>query len=402
MTLTQSLIEKEKRYCAQNYSPLPVVLNKAQGVWVWDVEGKKYLDMVSAYSAVSLGHSHPRIVKTLIEQSQKLCLSSRAFYAEALCHFLEKICEMSGMDMALPMNTGAEAVETAIKAARRWGYFVKKIPSGKAEIIVANNNFHGRTTTIISFSSEDTYKEGFDPYTPGFISIPFGDAQALEKAITLSTCAFLVEPIQGEAGIVTPPEGWLKQVQDICKKNNVLLIVDEIQSGLGRTGKLFAFEHDNIKPDGLIIGKALGGGMLPVSLFLAKKEVMQVFTPGSHGSTFGGNSLAAAVGLETLRIIEDEKLVQKSAALGSYMFEKLQNLKSPLIKAIRGKGLWVGIEIDSLQAKARKVAEGLLEKGVLSKETHESVIRFAPPLVIQKDEIDWAISQLEKVLETLN
>jgi ornithine--oxo-acid transaminase len=402
MTLTQSLIEKEKQYCAQNYFSLPVVLNKAQGVWVWDVEGKKYLDMMSAYSAVSLGHSHPRIVKTLIEQSQKLCISSRAFYAENLCLFLEKICEISGMDMALPMNTGAEAVETAIKAARRWGYFIKKIPAGKADIIVANNNFHGRTTTIISFSSEAAYKEGFDPYTPGFISVPFGDVQALEKAITPSTCAFLVEPIQGEAGIISPPEGWLKQVHDICKKNNVLLIVDEIQSGLGRTGKLFAFEYDDIKPDGLIVGKALGGGILPVSAFLAKKEVMQVFTPGSHGSTFGGNSLAAAIGLETLRVLEDEKLVQKSAELGNYMFEKLKNLKNPLIKAIRGKGLWAGIEIDSSKAKARKVAEGLLEKGVLSKETHETVIRFAPPLTIQKDEISWAVDQLEKVLKNLS
>ena len=311
------VIERENRYTAHNYHPLPVVLTKGEGIWLWDDQGKKYLDMMSAYSAVSHGHSHPEIVKTLQEQASKLAIVSRAFHTDTLAPFLEKLCTLSGLDAALPMNTGAEAVETAIKAARKWGYTVKNIPADQAEIIVANQNFHGRTTTIISFSSDEEYKEGFGPFTPGFREVPFGDAQALEGAITENTCAFIVEPMQGEAGIIIPPKGWLKEVQAICKKHNVLLILDEIQCGLGRTGKTFAFQHEIDKPDGLILGKALGGGVMPVSAFVATREVMGMFTPGSHGSTFGGNPLAAAVGYKALSLLETMQLAEKSAKLGS-------------------------------------------------------------------------------------
>ncbi len=388
----------EERYGAHNYHPLPVVLARGKGVYVWDQQGKQYIDLLSAYSAVSHGHAHPKLLKALEIQAQKIAVTSRAFYSEPLGLFLKTLCSLSGMEMALPMNTGAEAVETAIKAARRWGYQVKKIPSNQAEIIVAEGNFHGRTTTILSGSSEPAYKRDFGPFTPGFKIIPFGSVSALEQAITPHTCAFIVEPIQGEAGIIVPPPGWLAAVKRVCEKHRVLLILDEVQSGLGRTGKLFAFQHDEIQPDGLILGKALGGGVLPVSAFLSSKEVMGLFEPGSHGSTFGGNPLAAAVGLEALKIIQEEKLVEKSAELGVYLLNKLKAIKSPLIKEVRGKGLWVGIEIDPRQGSARSICEKLMERGVLAKETHEVVIRIAPPLVITQEELDWTIAQIQAVV----
>jgi ornithine--oxo-acid transaminase len=397
-----SLISRENKVCAQNYLPLPLVLTKGKGVWLWDENGKRYMDMMSAYSAVSAGHSHPRIVRALSDQAKRLAVASRAFHTDRLGVFLEKLCALSGMDMALPMNTGAEAVETAIKAARRWGYQVKGIPEGKAEIIVAAENFHGRTTTIIGFSSEEEYKQGFGPFTPGFRIVPFGDASSIAQAITPNTCAVLIEPIQGEAGIRIPPEGYLRQLRDICTNDSVLLFLDEIQSGLGRTGKMFAFEHEDIRPDGLMLGKALGGGLLPVSAFLASKEVMDVFDPGSHGSTFGGNPLAAAVGLEALCVIEDEELAERSAKLGAYFVKGLNALKSPAVTEIRGRGLWIGAEIDPHYATAREICERLMTRGVLSKETHETVVRFAPPLVIGKSEIDWALEQVGAVLSEID
>lgn len=394
-----TIIELEDKVCAHNYHPLPVVLTRGQGVWLWDDQGRKYLDMMSAYSAVSHGHGHPRILKAMFDQAQQLCIPSRAFYTNRLAPFLDKLCSLSGMDMALPMNTGAEAVETAIKAARRWGYRAKGIAKNKAEIIVASGNFHGRTTTIVSFSSDEAYKADFGPLTSGFKTVPYGDLAALEAAITPQTCALLVEPIQGEAGIVVPPAGWLKAAAELCKKHNVLLILDEIQSGLGRTGKMFAFQHEDIQPDGLILGKALGGGVMPVSAFLARKDVMEMFNPGSHGSTFGGNPLAAAVGYEALCVLEDEKLVERSAKLGHYLMQKLQALNSPLITDVRGRGLWIGVEVDPKKASARDICERLMMKGILSKETHETTIRFAPPLVIDEAEIDWAVDCLADVLE---
>jgi ornithine--oxo-acid transaminase len=394
-------ISLEEQYGAHNYHPLPVVLTRGSGAWVWDDKGHKYLDMLSAYSAVSHGHAHPRLIKVLQEQAEKIAVASRAFYTDKLGLFLKQLCEISGMEMALPMNTGAEAVETAIKGARRWGYKVKGIPKDQAEIIVAEGNFHGRTTTIVGFSSEEAYREGFGPFTPGFKTIPFGSAAALEKAITPNTCAFLVEPIQGEAGILMPAEGWLKEVSQICKRHRVLLILDEVQSGLGRTGKMFAFQHEGIQPDGLILGKALGGGLLPVSSFLSKRDVMELFNPGSHGSTFGGNPLAAAVGMEALKILSEERLVEKSAELGAYLMQTLHHVKSPLISQLRGKGLWVGMVIDPEKASARAVCERLMQKGILAKETHEVVVRLAPPLVITQKEIDWAVEQIAAVLKEM-
>lgn len=357
--------------------------------------------MLSAYSAISHGHAHPRLLKAMRDQAEKIAVASRAFYTDKLGPFLQKLCALSGLDMALPMNTGAEAVETAIKAARRWGYKIKEIPDNKAEIIVAEGNFHGRTTTIVGFSSEPAYKEGFGPFAPGFKMIPFGSAAALEKAITKNTCAFLVEPIQGEAGIIVPPNQWLQDVSRICKKHNVLLILDEVQSGLCRTGKMFAFEHAGIRPDGLVLGKALGGGLLPVSAFLARRDIMELFTPGSHGSTFGGNPLAAAVAMEALAVLKDEKLAERSAELGAYLMEKLQRMRSPLIAEVRGKGLWVGIVIDPAKASARTVCELLMDKGLLAKETHQTVVRLAPPLVITRDELDWALDQVASTLKEL-
>ncbi|HUZ75654.1 MAG TPA: ornithine--oxo-acid transaminase [Stellaceae bacterium] len=394
-------IALEARYSAANYHPLPVVLTRGQGAWLWDVDGRRYLDMMSAYSAVSHGHAHPRIIAVLEAQARRLAVPSRAFYNDRLGPFLEKLCQIAGLDAALPMNTGAEAVETAIKAARRWGYRVKGIAADRAEIIVAAGNFHGRTTTIVGFSSEADYRDGFGPFTPGFRAVPFGDLAAVERAINANTAAILVEPIQGEAGIIVPPPGWLAGLRRLCDRHNVLLILDEVQSGLGRTGAWFAFQHENVLPDGLVLGKALGGGVLPVSAFLGRRALMDVFTPGSHGSTFGGNALAAAVGLEALKIIEEEGLVERSRVLGAHMLERLAAMRSPVLKAVRGRGLWVGAEIDPAFADAREACELLLHNGVLSKETHDTVVRLAPPLVISQSDLDWGLDRFEDMLREL-
>ena len=397
-----SELELEDRYCAHNYHPLPVVLARGEGVYVWDVDGKRYLDMMSAYSAVSHGHANPRLVEALKEQAETLCIVSRAFYTDKLGPFLKLACEMTGQDMALPMNTGAEAVETAVKAARRWAYEVKGVEQDKAEIIVCTGNFHGRTTTIISFSDEADYRKNFGPLTPGFRIVEYGSADALEAAITPDTAAFLVEPIQGEGGIVMPPKGYLKRCKEICEKHNVLLIADEIQTGLGRTGKLLACDHEGVKPDGLILGKALGGGIMPVSMFLAKKEVMDIFVPGTHGSTFGGNPLAAAVGAEALRILDEEKLADRSREYGDYLMDALRKIESPLISEVRGSGLFVGVEIDPALGSAREVCERLMTRGLLSKETHETVVRLAPPLVVTREQLDWAVTQIREVLQEMD
>ena len=394
-------IALENRVSAPNYAPLPVVLARGEGSYLWDVDGRRYIDMMSAYSAVSLGHAHPRILAALTAQAQRLAVPSRAYYSDRLGPFLEELCRISGFDAALPMNTGAEAVETAIKAARRWAYRVKGVRRDRAEIIVAQGNFHGRTTSIVGFSSEPEYRDGFGPFAPGFRSVPFGDLAAIERAITGDTAAVLVEPIQGEAGIIVPPKGWLAGVRALCDRHRVLLIVDEVQSGLGRTGAWFAFEHENVRPDGIIVGKALGGGVLPVSAFVGTRAVMDVFTPGSHGSTFGGNPLAAAVGLEALHVIRDEKLVERSRVLGAHMLERLRAIKSPVLKVVRGLGLWVGAEIDPKIASARTACERLMAKGVLSKETHDTVVRLAPPLVITREDLDFALDRFEEVLREL-
>ncbi|MBW7835524.1 MAG: ornithine--oxo-acid transaminase [Sphingomonadales bacterium] len=391
-------IDLEQRYCAPNYAPLDVVLSRGAGVWLWDREGRKYLDGMSAYSAVSLGHGHPRILHALSEQAERLAVVSRAFYSDVLGAFLADLCRLAGMDMALPMNTGAEAVETAIKAARRWGHEVKGISNDTAEIIVAAGNFHGRTTTIISFSSDADYRRGFGPLTPGFRLVPFGDAEALAAAITPRTAAVLLEPIQGENGIIIPPAGYLRKVRQICDWANVLLLLDEIQSGLCRTGKWFAFEHEGIRPDGLMVGKALGGGVLPVSAFLGKREVMNVFTPGSHGSTFGGNCLAAAVGRETLRVMAEEELASRSAALGQYALDRLAAMRSPTLRAVRGRGLWIGIDINPAVIGGKAFCRALMQRGLLTKETHEHTIRFAPPLIISRHDLDWALDRIEDAL----
>jgi ornithine--oxo-acid transaminase len=396
---TDNAIALENRFAAQNYNPLPVVLARGEGAFLWDLQGRRYVDMMSAYSAVSHGHAHPRILAALDAQARRLAVPSRAFYSDRLGPFLEKLCTLAGLDKALPMNTGAEAVETAIKAARRWGYRVKRIAPDRAEIIVAAGNFHGRTTTIIGFSSEAEYRDGFSPFTPGFRAVPFGDLAAIEAAITPQTSAVMIEPIQGEGGIIVPPEGWLAGVRALCDKHHVLLIVDEVQTGLGRTGAWFAFQHEKIRPDGLILGKALGGGVLPVSAFLGTRALMDVFTPGSHGSTFGGNPLAAAVGLVALRIIEEEGLVERARDLGAHMMKRLQAIKSPAIRAVRGRGLLAGIDIEPRYADARAVCELLLAAGVLSKETHETVVRLAPPLVIAREDLDWA---LDRIAETIH
>ena len=393
-----SPMELEQRYCAQNYLPLPVVLVRGEGVFVWDDEGNKYLDMMSAYSAVSHGHANPRLVKVVQDQAARLNIVSRAYHTDKLGPFLQRVCELTGMDMALPMNTGAEGVETALKAARKWAYKVKGVPQDAAEIIACAGNFHGRTIAVIAFSSEEQYRDGFGPYPAGFKLAEFGNLQSLEELITPNTAAFLVEPVQGEAGIIVPPDGYLKACEALCRKHNVLLIADEVQTGLGRTGKLLACEHEDVKPDGLILGKALGGGIVPVSMFLAKREVMSVFSPGDHGSTFGGNPLAAAVGLEALNILVEDDLPACSAAMGSYMLDALREFDSPLIKGIRGIGLFVGVEIDPALATARDVCERLVQRGVLSKETHDTVVRLAPPLTITRGEIDWALEQLSTVL----
>ncbi len=395
---TQDYIQLENEYGAHNYHPLDVVIDRAEGVWVYDVDGKKYLDCLAAYSAVNQGHCHPKILQAMLDQAHKVTLTSRAFRNDQLPLLYKELHDLTGYDMALPMNSGAEAVETAVKTARKWGYKVKGIPEGKAEIIACSNNFHGRTVTIVSFSTDEQYRDGFGPFTPGFRIVPYGDAKAVADAITPNTCAFLVEPIQGEAGIVVPPTGFLRETFEACKKNNVLFIADEIQSGLGRTGKLFTFEHEGIRPDMVIIGKALSGGFYPVSAVLASKEVLGVFKPGDHGSTFGGNPLACAIARAALQALVDEKMVERSAELGAYFLQRLQGIKSPNIKEVRGKGLWIGME---MTGRARPYCEALKEEGILCKETHEHVIRFAPPLVITKDEIDWAVGKIEKVVRSL-
>ena len=395
-------IDLESRYCAHNYHPLPVVLTHGEGVYVWDDEGRKYLDMMSAYSAVSHGHANPRLVQLVREQVGTLNIVSRAFYTDKLGPFLAKACDLTGQDTALPMNTGAEAVETAIKAARKWAYTVKGVADDKAEIIACSGNFHGRTTTIIAMSDEPQYRAGFGPFAPGFTIVEYGSIDALEAAINENTAAFLVEPIQGEGGIVVPPEGYLKAAAELCRKHNVLLIADEIQTGLGRTGKLLACEHDGVQPDGLILGKALGGGIFPVSMFLAREEVMNVFRPGDHGSTFGGNPLGSAIGLEALNLLVEERLPERSAELGDYLISELRSIASPLIREVRGRGLFIGVEIDPSLGSARAVCEALMARGLLSKETHETVVRLAPPLVIDRQQIDWALQQIREVLAEMD
>ncbi|MEW6071223.1 MAG: ornithine--oxo-acid transaminase [Planctomycetota bacterium] len=398
MTSSKELIALDEKYGAHNYHPLPVVLSRGEGIWVWDVEGKKYLDFLSCYSAVNQGHCHPRLVKAMSEQAGRLCLTSRAFHNDQLGPFLKELCELTGFEMALPMNSGAEAVETAIKAIRRWGYRVKGIPDGKAEIIVCKDNFHGRTTTIISFSTDADYKAGFGPFTPGFVIIPYGDTAAIEKAITPNTAAFLVEPIQGEAGVCVPPAGYMKKVREICSKRNVLLVADEIQVGFGRTGTMFCCEHDGIRPDMYILGKALAGGFYPVSAVVSTKKILGVFEPGSHGSTFGGNPLAAAVGREALRILVDENLPRRAAELGEWFMGKLRAIKSPHVAEVRGRGLLIGVRLKPEAGGARRFCEALQKEGMLCKETHVDVIRFAPPLVIGQEDLAWALVRIEKVL----
>jgi ornithine--oxo-acid transaminase len=393
---TQDFVELENQFGAHNYHPLDIVIERAEGAWVYDVEGKRYLDCLAAYSAVNQGHCHPRILHTLMEQASKVTLTSRAFRNDQLGPFYRELHELTGFDKALPMNSGAEAVETAIKTARKWGHKVKGIPEDKAEIIVCANNFHGRTVTIVSFSTDEQYRDGFGPFTPGFKVIPFGDIEALRAAITSNTCAFLVEPIQGEAGIVLPPKGFLKQAAEICRENRVLLVTDEIQSGLGRTGKLFAYMHEGIRPDMVIVGKALAGGFYPVSAVLSSNEILGVLHPGDHGSTFGGNPLGCAVARTALRVLIDEHLVERSEELGAYFLGLLKTLRSPKVKEVRGIGLWIGIE---LHEAARPYCEALKEEGVLCKETHDRVIRIAPPLVISRDQIDWAFARIRKVIE---
>jgi ornithine--oxo-acid transaminase len=392
---TSEYIALEDRFGAHNYHPLDVVVERAEGAWVWDVDGRKYLDCLAAYSAVNQGHCHPTILSALQEQARRVTLTSRAFRNDQLPLLYKELHDLTGFDMALPMNSGAEAVETALKAARKWGHTVKGIPDGQAEIIACRNNFHGRTIAIISFSTDEQYRAGFGPLTPGFRVIPYGDADALRAAITPRTCAFLVEPIQGEAGIVIPPAGFLKAAEQICRENQVLLIADEIQSGLGRTGKLFAHQHDGVRPDAVIIGKALSGGFYPVSAVLASREVLGVFAPGDHGSTFGGNPLACAVARAALRVLVEERLVERSAELGAHFLAALEARHLPEVRAIRGRGLWIAIE---MTGPARPYCEALMREGMLCKETHDRVIRIAPPLVITRQEIDWAVDRLTAVL----
>jgi len=399
MKTTPEYLAQVDKYSAHNYHPLPIILAKGEGAWVWDIEGKKYLDCLSAYSAVNQGHRHPAIVKAAKEQLDKLTLTSRAFHNDQMGPFLQELCELTGYPKALPMNSGAEAVETALKAIRRWAYEVKGIPADKAEIVVCANNFHGRTITIVSFSTEESYKRGFGPLTPGFKIIPYGDAAALEKAITPNTAAFLVEPLQGEGGVVVPPDGFLACTYELCKKHNVLFVADEIQTGLGRTGKMFCCDWENVKPDVLIVGKALSGGFYPVSAMLSGPEVMDVFKPGDHGSTFGGNPLGAAVARAALKVIVDEKLPERAAELGEWFMAELREIPSPHVKEIRGKGLMIGVVIKDESGRARPFCEGLQARGILAKETHDQVIRFAPPLVVAKKDLEWALGEIREVLK---
>ena len=395
-------IELEQKFGAHNYHPLPVVISKAKGVWVWDVEGKKYIDMLSSYSAINQGHMNDRIVKAAVDQLQRVSLTSRAFSNDKMGSFLKKLCDVSGMEMALPMNTGAEAVETSIKMARRYAHQKKSIPEDKGEIIVCENNFHGRTTTIISFSSDPDSKKGFGPFAPGFVTIPYNDAESFKKAINKNTIGILVEPIQGEAGINLPSPGYLKELRKICTEKRILLMLDEIQTGFCRTGKMFCFQHEGIKPDILMVGKALGGGLYPVSAALASREIMSVFTPGSHGSTFGGNPLASAIGEESLNVLIDERLADRANEMGAYFVKRLKEISSKKIKEIRAKGLLIGVEFVLKPGETvRPICEKLMEKGVLAKDTHEKTIRFAPPLVITRAEVDWAIEKIKEVFETV-
>jgi len=395
---TYGFIELEEKYGAHNYQPLNVVLSRGQGVWVWDVEGKKYLDCLASYSAVNQGHCHPRIMQTMIEQCQRLTLTSRAFRNDQLGPFYEELCKLTNSHKVLPMNSGAEAVETVIKAVRKWGYKVKGVPKDRAEIIVCENNFHGRTITLVGFSTEEHYREGFGPFTPGFRIVPFGDAGALESAVTPNTVGFLVEPIQGEAGIVIPPEGYLKEAKSICEKNQVVLILDEIQTGLGRTGKLLAEQHEGIEADISLIGKALSGGFYPISAVLSNTEVLGVLRPGEHGSTFGGNPLACAVARTALKVLIEEGMIENSAAMGSYFLGELKRIKNPFIREVRGRGLMIGVELFPEAGGARLFCEKLMSNGILCKETHDHIIRFAPPLIISQQEIDWALERIDRVL----
>ncbi|HUG33860.1 MAG TPA: ornithine--oxo-acid transaminase [Anaerolineales bacterium] len=395
---TQDYIALEEQYGAHNYHPLDVVIEKAEGVWVYDVDGKKYLDCLSSYSAVNQGHVHPEILSALLEQAKKVTLTSRAFRNDQLPMLYKELSEMTGYEMSLPMNSGAEAVETAIKLARKWAYQVKGVPRHQAEIVVAGGNFHGRTVTIVSFSTEPLYRDDFGPYTPGFVIVEYGDADVIEKAISPNTAAVMLEPIQGEAGVIIPPAGYLKRVADICKKNNVLLLADEIQTGLARTGKLFASQHEDVRPDVMIVGKALAGGFYPVSAILADRILLGLFTPGEHGSTFGGNPLAAAVARASLKVIRDENLAERSAQLGEYFLEQLSEIPSPHVKEVRGKGLFIGVELKPEAGGARRFCEALKARGILAKETHDNVIRFAPPLVIDRETIDWALPSIRDVL----
>lgn len=397
MNSSEEYIRQEKAFGAHNYEPIPVVLSRGEGVWVWDISGKKYLDCLSSYSAVNQGHGHPRIRRALIEQSDRLALTSRAFYNDRLPGFLKILTEFAGMECALPMNTGAEAVETAIKLVRKWGYKKKKIEPGKAEIIVCNNNFHGRTTTIVGFSSDEGTRDGFGPFTPGFVSIPFDDLEALEGAISGNTVGFLVEPIQGEGGVIVPSEGYLRKSREIAKRNNVLLVLDEIQTGLGRTGKSFAYMHEDARPDVLIVGKALGGGLYPVSATLTSWDIMDVFTPGDHGSTFGGNPLASAVATESLAVLEEEGLAARAMDMGAYFMAELKKIDSEKIKEVRGRGLLIALEIKKEFGEARPLCTKLKDLGVLAKDTHGQTIRFAPPLIIDREQIDYIVTRVRSL-----
>jgi ornithine--oxo-acid transaminase len=396
---TQEYIQIEEQYGAHNYHPLDVVIERAEGVWVYDVEGKKYLDCLSAYSAVNQGHVHPKILAAMLEQAKKVTLTSRAFRNDQLPLLYKELSEITGYEMSLPMNSGAEAVESAIKLARKWAYTIKGVPRHQAEIITASGNFHGRTTTVISFSTEPLYRDDFGPFTPGFITVPYGDAEAIAKAITPNTAAVMVEPIQGEAGVVIPPAGYLRKVAEICKKNNVLLIADEIQTGLCRTGKLFASQHEDVRPDMMIVGKALSGGFYPISAVLADKPILGLFKPGEHGSTFGGNPLAAAIARAALKVLVDEKLAERSTELGAYFMDQLMEIPSKHVAEVRGRGLFIGVVLNEKSGGARRFCEALQEKGILAKETHDYVIRFAPPLVIDKETIDWALPGIREVLQ---
>jgi len=395
---SQKLIDLAETWSAHNYHPLPVVLTRGEGVWVYDPEGNRYMDMLSAYSALNHGHRHPRIIQALKDQADRITLTSRAFHNDLFGPLCEKLCRLAGKEMTLLMNSGAEAVETAIKTARKWGYKVKRVPRDKAEIIVCENNFHGRTTTIVGFSSEEQYREDFGPFTPGFKLIPFDDLQALERAITPHTIGFLVEPIQGEAGILMPQDGYLKAAAEICRKNRVLLIADEIQTGFGRTGKLFCCEHDGVVPDLIVVGKALGGGVLPVSAVIGGRDTLGLFRPGDHGSTFGGNALSCAVAMAALDVLVEERLVDRSAEMGAYFMQRLRAIRTDRVKEIRGRGLLIGVEIKEEHGTARPYCEKLMELGILAKETHHQVIRFAPPLVLTREDADWALERIAKVL----